>query len=75
MVIELVLTFKDEYLDGENEPLEFTHTLNAPAGFAVTGGQIFIENPTNSDLKRFAFRVDHEDNGNPKLTILEDVKQ
>lgn len=75
MVIELVLSFKDEHAD-EDDALEadFAYTLNAPGGFYVTGGQIFIENPNNSDLKRFAFRVDQEDDGTPKLTILEDVK-
>lgn len=73
MVTELVLTFKDEELGGD-EPLEFAYTLNAPDGFEVTGGQLFIENPKTSDLKRFAFRVDRADDGTPSLNILEDVK-
>lgn len=71
MVVELVLSFKDDLAeDGESE---FSYTLNAPEGFSVTGGQIFIENTNNSDLKRFAFRVDRDEDGTAKLTILEEV--
>lgn len=75
MVIELKLEFKDEYVVGDDvEPVEFTHTLNSPEGFEITGGQIFIENSQNSDLQRFSFRVDRNEKGAAKLTILEDVK-
>lgn len=73
MVVELQLTFKDEMLTDDSEPMEFTHTLSAPEGFAVTGGSIFVENSLSADLKRFAFRVDKAEDGTPSLTILEDV--
>lgn len=76
MVTELVLTFKDPTGGGdEGAPLEFVHTLNAPAGFSVTGGQLFIENQVTSDLKRFAFRIDVDEDGTPDLVILEDPNQ
>lgn len=73
MIIELKLEFKDEFFDGEEEPLTIIHTLNAPAGFEITGGQLFVENPNNSDLERFSFRIDRDDIGAASLTILEDV--
>ena len=74
MVIELKLTFKDTQFEEEEEPLEIVHTLSAPAGFEITGGQMFVENPSTSQLDRFSFRIDREDDGTAKLTILEDVK-
>ena len=74
MVTELVLTFKDDVSDGEEEPLEFVYTLNAPSGFEVTGGQLFIENPSTSDLQRFSFRIDRNDKGQASLVVLEGVK-
>lgn len=78
MVIELVLSFKDEYVnaDGEVEQLdtmEFAHTLNSPDGFEITGGQIFVENSKTSELQRFAFRIDRADDGTAELVVLEDV--
>ena len=77
MVVELVLSFKDEFAAGDpgkDGMMEFAYTLNSPQGFEVTGGQIFVENSTNSDLQRFAFRIDREDDGTAKLVVLEDVK-
>ena len=74
MIFELKLTFKDHYIEGEEEPAEFIHTLSAPPGMEISGGQIFIENPSTGDLKRFSFRVDREDSGEASLTVLEDVK-
>lgn len=74
MVIELKLTFRDEWPDNEgSEPLEFVHTLTAPEDFEITGGQLFVENPKTSELQRFAFRIDRDDEGKASLTILEDV--
>ena len=73
MAVELRLTFKDNYVEGESEPLVFTHTLAAPEGLDITGGQIFVESPAG-DFDRFSFRIDRDDNGQAKLTILEDVK-
>ncbi|HJS82562.1 MAG TPA: hypothetical protein VJ742_06970 [Nitrososphaera sp.] len=71
MVIELNLVFKDAYLEGEEEPLEFAHTLNAPDGFEVTGGQLFVENPKTSELQRFAFRIDRDSDGKANLVVVE----
>lgn len=74
MVIELVLTFKDEYADdGLPGESSFTHTLTSPEGFEITGGQIFVENSGDSNLKRFNFRIDRDDDGVASLTILENV--
>ena len=74
MVIELKLSFKDEYAEGE-EPIDFTHTLTAPEGMDITGGQIFVENPTTSELQRFSFRIDrNEEDGTAKFVILEEVQ-
>jgi hypothetical protein len=76
MIVELKLTFKDTYVEGaeDDEPIEFVHTLSAPSGMEVTGGQIFIENPSTSDLQRFTFRVDRDENQEASLTILENVE-
>jgi hypothetical protein len=49
------------------------HTLGAPEGLEITGGSIFVENPGTSDLERFSFRIDREEDGRAKLTILENV--
>ena len=73
MVIELVLNFRDDDMEGEEEPIEFSHTLTAPVGFEVTGGQIFVERLGGGDLDRFSFRIDREQDGSARLTILEDV--
>ena len=73
MVTELVLTFTDALVDGD-DPLEFTHTLNAPEGFEVTGGQLFVERPGTGELDRFSFRIDRDDDGRAKLVIMEDIK-
>lgn len=74
MVIELVLNFKDEYADGEVAgESSFTHTLTSPEGFEITGGQIFVENSNTSDLQRFSFRIDRDDDGKASLTIMENV--
>lgn len=73
MVVELVLTFKDEYADdGLPGESSFTYTLNTPEGFEVTGGQIFVENADTSDLQRFAFRIDRDDDGKAVLNVMED---
>lgn len=72
MVIELKLTFKDEV--GEIAgPIEFIHTLSAPADMEITGGQLFVENPQTSELERFSFRIDRDETGKAQLTILENV--
>lgn len=73
MVVELNLVFKDEYTEGDGDPIEFSHTLTAPAGMEVTGGQIFVERLGGGELDRFSFRVDREPDGSAKLTILEAV--
>jgi len=70
--VELKLVFTDTYVEGESEPLEFVHTLSAPEGMEITGGQIFVENKAGN-FERFAFRIDREEDDKPKLTILEDV--
>jgi len=75
MVIELVMTFKDSLSDDPDGTSDFTYTLNPPSGFEVTGGQLFVENPSTSDLERFSFRIDRDDEGKPSLTILEDPRQ
>lgn len=75
MVIELVMNFKDEYSTEPDKTSEFSYTLNAPFDFEITGGQLFVENPNTSDLERFSFRIDRDDDGKPKLTILEDPNQ
>jgi hypothetical protein len=72
--VELRLVFTDTYVEGESEPLEFTHTISAPEGMEITGGQIFVENPNTGDFQRFAFRVDRDEDGKADLNILEDVK-
>lgn len=74
MVFELKLSFKDDY-EGDEDPLEFVHTLTAPDGMEITGGQIFVENPTTSNLDRFSFRIDRDESGAATLVILEDVNQ
>ena len=75
MVIELVMTFKDSLSDDPDGESDFSYTLNAPVGFEVTGGQMFVENSNTSELKRFSFRIDRDDEGAPSLTILEDPHQ
>lgn len=72
MVTELVLVFRDP---DAGPPLEFTYTLNSPEGFEVTGGQLFVENPQTSELERFSFRIDADEDGRSSLTILEDPNQ
>jgi len=42
MVIELVMTFKDSLSDDPDGESDFSYTLNAPDGFEVTGGQMFV---------------------------------
>lgn len=74
MVIELKLTFKDVDFEDEENPLEIIHTLSAPAGFEVTGGQLFVEQPGTGDLERFSFRIDRDQEGKAQLVILEDVR-
>jgi len=71
--VELKLTFTDTYVEGESEPLEFVHTLSAPEGMEITGGQIFVENKQGG-FERFSFRIDRDKDDKPSLTILEDVK-
>ena len=73
-VVELKLEFKDTFFEGE-EPLAFVHTLAAPEGFEITGGQIYIEKRTEGNFERFSFRVDRDENDHAQLTIMEDVKQ
>lgn len=76
MVFELKLQFRDDYVEpgsDDEEPLEFIHTLSAPVGMEITGGQIFVENTATANLERFSFRIDRDDDGKPSLTILEDV--
>jgi hypothetical protein len=75
MVIELHLTFQDEYSDAPDKNSEFSYTLNAPEGFEVTGGQLFVENSATSDLERFTFRIDRDTEGKANLTILENPHQ
>lgn len=75
MVVELILTFKDEFSDDPDKTSEFSYTLNAPFGFEVTGGQLFVESRENSDLERFSFRIDRDAEGTPSLTILENPNQ
>lgn len=75
MIIELVMTFKDELSDATDGTSDIIYTLNAPDGFEVTGGQLFVENPNSRELQRFSFRIDRDsETGKSKLTILEDVK-
>lgn len=71
MVIELVLNFKDEYSENPSGTSEFSYTLNAPEGFEVTGGQIFVEHAETSDLQRFSFRIDRDDDGKATLNVME----
>lgn len=73
MVVELVLKFTDEYTGGAGDPIEFTHTLTSPPGMEITGGQIFVERTGGGELDRFSFRVDRDDLGAAKLTILEEI--
>jgi hypothetical protein len=76
MIFELKLEFKDTYVEpgtDDEEPFELTHTLAAPAGMEVTGGQIYVENLATANLARFSFRIDRDDDGKPSLTIMEDV--
>ena len=73
MVVELKLEFKDGYSAEGDDNIAFVHTLSAPEGLEITGGQIFVENPQTSELDRFSFRIDREEDGTAKLTILEDV--
>lgn len=74
MVIEVQLSFTDQFGDGTTEPLEFTHTLTAPDGFEITGGQLFVERGGGGELDRFSFRIDRNaETGQAQLTILEDV--
>jgi len=70
--VELELTFTDTYVEGESEPFKFVHTLTAPEGLEITGGQIFVENK-HGTFERFSFRIDREDGDKPKLVILENV--
>lgn len=71
--VELRLVFTDTYVEGEdNEPMEFTHTLSAPEGLEITGGQIYVENKAGT-FERFSFRIDREDGDKPKFVIIEDV--
>jgi hypothetical protein len=75
-VTELVLQFKDNLAEGdEGEPLEFGYSFTTPEGFEVTGGQIFVEDSTTSDLKRLSFRIDRDEEGAPSFTILENPNQ
>ena len=74
MVIELKLSFTDEFAAGSDEPLEFVHTLSAPDGMEITGGQLFVEQTGGGDFKRFSFRIDRDSDGHAQFTILEDVK-
>lgn len=72
MVVELVLTFKDEYADdGLPGESTFTQTLTTPEGFEITGGQIFVENTETSDLQRFSFRIERDDSGRAQLVVME----
>ena len=73
MVLEMKLEFVDGEFPDEN-PMSIVHTLSPPDGFDITGGQIFIENPDTSELQRFSFRVERNEDGRAELTILEDVK-
>lgn len=73
MVIEVQLSFTDQFGDGTTEPMEFTHTLSAPDGFEITGGQLFVERGGGGELDRFSFRIDRDEAGQAQLTILEDV--
>lgn len=73
MVIELKLQFKDAYLEDPDEPLDFVHTLSAPEGFEITGGQIFVERAGAGDFERFSFRIDRDNDGKAKFTIIEGV--
>lgn len=72
MIIEVKLNFKDEYTEGEGDPIEFVHTLTAPEGMEITGGQIYVENPSTSNLERFSFRIDRAKTGEASLVIMED---
>jgi hypothetical protein len=72
MVFEVKLTFRDNLSDDE-DPLEFVHTVSAPEGFEVTGGQLFVERPSSGDLERFSFRIDRDEEDKAKLTILENI--
>jgi hypothetical protein len=74
-VIELVMSFTDSLSDDPSGTSEFSYTLNAPFGFEVTGGQLFVENPSTSELERFSFRIDRDTEGTPSLTILENPRQ
>lgn len=72
--VELKLTFTDTYVqEGESEPFAWVHTLAAPEGLEITGGQIFIENKAGT-FERFSFRIDREDMDKPKFVIMEDVE-
>lgn len=74
MVIELMLTFTDNYPDENGDPIEFVHTLSSPDGMEITGGQIFVENITTKNLDRFTFRIDRAPDGKAILTIMEEVE-
>lgn len=74
MIIELKLTFKDTQFSEEEDPLELVQTLGAPSDFEITGGQIFVERVGGGELDRFSFRIDRDEDGKAKLTILEDVR-
>lgn len=72
MVFEVKLTFKDN-LSEDDDPLEFVHTVSAPEGFEVTGGQLFVERRPNGDFERFSFRIDRDKDGKAEFIILENL--
>jgi hypothetical protein len=72
MIFEVRLDFKDG-LSGDPEPLEFGHTLSAPEGFEIIGGQLYVEHPSNGKFERFSFRIDRDSEGKALFTILEDI--
>jgi hypothetical protein len=72
VVFEVKLTFKDN-LSEDDDPLEFVHTVSAPEGFEVTGGQLFVERHPNGDFERFSFRIDRDKEGKAEFTVLEDL--
>jgi hypothetical protein len=67
MIFEVRLDFKDG-LSGDPEPLEFGHTLSAPEGFEIVGGQLYVEHPSNGKFERFSFRIDRDSEGKALFT-------